>query len=413
MSKKILAVLLCLAFIPLIFTGCGKQQLGSVVDLLKAGEYIDAYSLFVDSVLGSADNEIKCYDEIMKLAGSTYEDYNSGKVNDENANRVFNSILKSGILDLMIYNSEDFKEIYDNFTALSVSKAAYASAEKLFGNEDYANAFTKYSEVIEDDSNFEPAGEKLSVCIDKFAESIETQGRGESPDYQTILDKLYSITAKSDVINTLIEEYAIARATDLYKENKDSDFAESIAVIEEAIEHIGETKALKAELSKYNSSMPVKLIDKEFTKKGSYISISTNDAEIYQDLVGNKYKENNVFYPSGGTLRTEYASSEAEGTVTYDLDGMYSELQGTVYVPRIARNANWARKTSFKIYGDGKVIYDAGSFNSGTREPIDFDVDVTGVKELKIVILGIYSTTKNGVYTYHPKVCASNMVLYS
>lgn len=65
----------------------------------------------------------------------------------------------------------------------------------------------------------------------------------------------------------------------------------------------------------------------------------------------------------------------------YKLNGKYSKIKGRAILSYEDRNNS--KKSWFKIYGDGKLIYTSPDFTGGV-EPVDFEVDLSGVLELKI-----------------------------
>jgi len=67
----------------------------------------------------------------------------------------------------------------------------------------------------------------------------------------------------------------------------------------------------------------------------------------------------------------------------------------------------------FKVYGDGTLLYEAPSFVRGSTNPVEINVDITGVSELRIVMLGIaaFDTGWPGMYDWEPMVCAANLTI--
>lgn len=66
----------------------------------------------------------------------------------------------------------------------------------------------------------------------------------------------------------------------------------------------------------------------------------------------------------------------------YKINGQYSKISGTLFFNYDARTYNAGTKSSLEIYGDGELLYSAEM--SGSKEPIDFSVDLSGILELKI-----------------------------
>ena len=65
---------------------------------------------------------------------------------------------------------------------------------------------------------------------------------------------------------------------------------------------------------------------------------------------------------------------------TYKIDAQYKRIAGTFFLPDSRRNASV--DSVLEIYGDERLLYTAKV--TGGVEPIDFDVNLTGVLELRI-----------------------------
>lgn len=69
------------------------------------------------------------------------------------------------------------------------------------------------------------------------------------------------------------------------------------------------------------------------------------------------------------------------GNVEYLLNGKYKKFKGTVGIAYQDRDNSF--ENTFKIYGDGKLLYSSPILTAGVK-PISFDVDITGVLNLTI-----------------------------
>ena len=71
---------------------------------------------------------------------------------------------------------------------------------------------------------------------------------------------------------------------------------------------------------------------------------------------------------------------------SYQLNGQYTKLTGTLYQRYENRSRDVAKGTHFEIYGDGKLLF-SESFSQATTgyHAKLIDVDLTGVMELRIV----------------------------
>ncbi|MCC8079305.1 MAG: NPCBM/NEW2 domain-containing protein [Oscillospiraceae bacterium] len=76
-------------------------------------------------------------------------------------------------------------------------------------------------------------------------------------------------------------------------------------------------------------------------------------------------------------------------SLTYLLNGQYSGLTGVYFLSYSDRSSTNTR--TLTIYGDGNELW-SGSVTAGV-EPLDIDVDLTGVLEMQIVVTGGNSYT--------------------
>lgn len=142
-------------------------------------------------------------------------------------------------------------------------------------------------------------------------------------------------------------------------------------------------------------------------KSGSvYLGKHSGDspAILLQDLdyyMGSKLKtangaeKDNLGQARTGCIIDSYINN------TYRLNGQYRLLTGTFFQRYEHRGESWS-SSYFKIYGDGKLLYEATM--AGGIDPIDFSVDLTGVLELTVKLnmdgYTVYSGISNcGLWT--------------
>lgn len=73
--------------------------------------------------------------------------------------------------------------------------------------------------------------------------------------------------------------------------------------------------------------------------------------------------------------------SYSDGWQTYYLNGIYSKMKGRYILNYEHRGTD--SENRFKVYGDSKLIYSSPVMTGGVH-PVDFEIDLTGVLELKI-----------------------------
>ncbi len=106
-----------------------------------------------------------------------------------------------------------------------------------------------------------------------------------------------------------------------------------------------------------------------------------------------------VFYVSGYWDNTDNTGKSHEhtlnircarnGSQTYLLDGKYDGLSGVFYLRQEERDTQ--AKASLSIFGDGRPLWSCYDMTGGIR-PVEFNIDVSGVDELKLVISCDWST---------------------
>lgn len=111
-----------------------------------------------------------------------------------------------------------------------------------------------------------------------------------------------------------------------------------------------------------------------FTKSGGW-----NFSGTTKDNLGVEHAHSVVLTNDGSN--SAFTNS---GSVTYKLNGQYSYLTGLFYQLYDERSSN--NETTLTIYADGESVWKA-SVTAG-KDPVEINVNVQGVKELKI---GVYN----------------------
>lgn len=92
---------------------------------------------------------------------------------------------------------------------------------------------------------------------------------------------------------------------------------------------------------------------------------------------------NNHFNAVGGYNRANAAVTSRANNL-YRINGMYSKITGLFFLRENGKNTDINQ--IIEIYGDDELLYKKSV--TGGIEPIDFDVDIGGVNELRIVLDG-------------------------
>lgn len=220
---------------------------------------------------------------------------------------------------------------------------------------------------------------------------------GDDGDYQTLRDKLF-VKWEESVANAAAEAFWAGTGR---------NYEAAIQVLQssglqgEKIDH---------EIEKYQEYVPVRLTSLDYTHKTGYMNVGTAPLYSRTDLAGTEYEPHNIICPKYDALDGA-AKTEEKGYVSYYLNAGYSRLTGLLYIPgnTLACTAEqWAKPTTVKIYGDNVLLYEAPSLSRENLEPISIDLNITGVRELRIVMLGVWEQDRKDYSDHYPKVCAAN-----
>lgn len=129
------------------------------------------------------------------------------------------------------------------------------------------------------------------------------------------------------------------------------------------------------------------------------IRVGTYEDTYGMTLNGEVFELNDVFWPE--------TSGDCNLIYTF-IDG-YSSFSGCIYVPyKTCYYERFSADIFFEIYGDGALIYKNHDLNRNSVDPIYFDVDISGVREMKIVLNGVNSEDS----LYRPEICMTKAVLH-
>ena len=197
------------------------------------------------------------------------------------------------------------------------------------------------------------------------------------------------------------------------------DYVAAAAVLRDALTeaNFNETlvEKLEASLAQYQQYAPIALTALDPVQKNGYIAVGSYNSDVTKDVNGTVYDSVNVILPTGGSLNSDYAMTEDDANLVYNLNFDYTTLSGVVYRPyeSLSCTDTWEKPTTVKFYGDGILLYEAPHVTQDTYDPIPFTVNVAGVRNLKIVVMGIWADTTGwiGMYDYNPKVCLGDLML--
>ena len=316
--------------------------------------------------------------------------------------------------------------------------AVIAQAEDAFDDVDYLRGYENAISclvdaeskmydlfIYMDDAAFQLMYDKASEFTSQFTEAAIAEAKdifSNGENYEgaiSLLTDAYNYTYGDDaMLYTELCKYtdayienAVAEAQQIYDENRDYEAAASY--LRNVIGVVGENETLRSEIERYASYAPVLLTSLDPIQKGKWLSIGTDIKKVYTDVSNNIYDSQTVIAPRCSSYRNK---TEDDSYVSYYLNSEYTTLTGVLYRPydSLSCTSVWKKTPVIKIYGDGILLYEAPSITQNTFDPISLSINVTGVRELKIVNYGIWTETDNfDIYSkcYHPKVCLAEMYL--
>lgn len=415
-----------------VFLFMGQSKSDKFIKMLKEGEYAEAAAYYQSDLTGNEKELQKVYEVITKEIDTLVNSYADGNMSYDD--------VKNGLNSYSVFYATETEKALDSINAMKASKDAFMSAEKDYENEDYKKAYESYAKVIEGDSNLSLAKEKQEECYSIIKEQIFSRSKAEVDvgDYLAAIDILeeelefLNETDQTDAA-TKIEEYKgqfladNIEPFDQYLANEEYDKCfDLIDIIAEGIETTeGLEKQMKALYDAYEAyvegQVEVYLETRDIVtcmqlvKTGQmmiptsekfvemekilqeYIPVSLYEMEPFsfgdvdlgtdatrEDTMGNVW--NNVLYGYMGADDNQYN--------LYNIDGKYNTLKATVAVNKKSKGT---KKIGFiKIYGDNLLLWEDTNISSMT-EPYEINVNISGVKHLKIAMCGPKYSMGNGM----------------
>lgn len=249
-----------------------------------------------------------------------------------------------------------------------------------------------------------------------YTEIYQAYGNG---DYQSAYEKVNAAIAQygmNDEFVRLQEEIHTQWTAAVFAEAQnafgdDYDYESAIQVIQKS----GVTgEDVDAEIAKYQEYAPVLLTELTPTKESDYMYVGAAIEGDYTDVNGNIYDHRTIIRPRSRTSN-DIAKSESDSYVTYYLYGMYRNFDAVLfrtYSSLSTLDEDWEQGTVAKIYGDDVLLYEGPSITQDTYEQYSIHLNVTGVRELKIVLMGVGRFGESyALYHYYPLLAIANATI--
>ena len=197
----------------------------------------------------------------------------------------------------------------------------------------------------------------------------------------------------------------------------DKDYNAAVQPIREALAEVKDIDRLvyyfENLLAEYVSYTPIPLTSLQYTQKATHIELPDQytDKNILKDVNGVLYSRDSVIY-----RKYPETNSKQEAYIQYNLNYEYSTLSGTVYRPydSFSCTVSWDDSPGkVLIYGDDQLLYESPGITLNTYDTYSFSLDVSGVRNLKIVMRGAWAIWNDwGIREcHHPMACLGNLML--
>lgn len=255
-------------------------------------------------------------------------------------------------------------------------------------NADQFVAQNKFDEAIAELNTAEQLYGAHNKVTTKRAEVVKAKGLYALNQYESASDYKSAIkyidesmsdyASDADIVskkNLYISKYRTQILDQAASAFESSGYEKAIEILNSSVDVLPDDPEINSALAKYSEYAPISVADLEYFS-GHDFGVGNN----MKDNLGNIH--NNVVYPE-----CQGWSNAATANV-YKINKKYSTLTGLWFQKYDCRTASagYPNEGDLEIYGDGKLLY-SGVMKPGL-EPIELNIDISGVSELKIVYWG-------------------------
>lgn len=407
--KRILFAALALTVLILNLTGCANH-VETFEQYIREGNYADAITLYQEKVVGNEKDPAACRAMVESYLEEMLSAYSQGTITQEEFETVLTVMEKLEDHLYLVDNLEECDTVYHD---VANSKADFRRAEQLQHSGQLEDALEAFSDVLpEDTENFSQARTNMESLRQQIQQAARDAlvGAYERKDYPAVFlayrealqNRHVELTAEmEEVYEAASMEYMLsvsAQAEEAFAAEK-KDYNAALEVLRVARAAVTEEPDLLAELDAlgefYKSYVPVNMADMRPVQTMHYVNVGTYKSSISNDINGNSHDERGVISPTGTMAYDGRAKSDDDAYVTYNLNFAYSTFTGTIYRPYAFLSYTGEvtpGRCVVKLYGDDALLYEF-SDPGDTWDVIPIEVDVSGVRNLKIVIRGCWNST--------------------
>lgn len=356
---------------------------------------IEKYDKLIAEFLNNVDDDLNNHDfdtEAATSGGETVTNY----VKDQYGTL----ILSDDTPNMSSSISYSNQELWNGLLSLIESKTEYCRGVYAYKTEgDYQEAIGYFSQVNENDSLLDDAGNMVRECVEAYINSTLEQVDKfvNDGEIQSGIDLLNSAKTwldengvNSDEIQTKINEvltsYAEKYAANAEKSFKEHDVNAAIGNIEVAMELQPDNADYKTKHDTYQQYLPYYLYIEE-----NVIAVDDVDAD-WDHYDTEETANDNSTMAHSILIGHSNAKSTNIYNMQYNLSGKYDTVSGKIYIPETYKNT--VQKSYFEAYGDGKLLYTSPKMEKGTL-PEDISFNVSGVQKLEIKF---YTSTESNIW---------------
>ncbi len=289
--------------------------------------------------------------------------------------------------------------LWDKITDLYNSKVFYCQAVyEYLSQQNYSAAIEQFSNVSEEDSQFEDAKTMLADCVDSYISSTLSSVDESilSGDISSGLETLNSAKSyldecgvNSDEIQQKIDETLVTYAQS-YVKKADASFKEHD--INGAVGNIEVAMELQPNNGDYRNTYDTYI---QYLPYALYL----DENVLYEDESGDVYgsaefditmeSNDNKTMPHCIRWYDNKDTNENSWNVYYNLEGKYDTVTGTLFLEDYYKD--YKSPGYFEVYGDGKLLYTSPEVQAGVL-PQKIDFDVSGIQKFKISFHGCEGT---------------------
>lgn len=445
-KKKL--ILISIAAVLIVAVGIGAyvmflrftDPVGQFQTAIKDRDFSGAAQLYQEELKdGDAKKLEQAGDFIVSYADEVKKQYIDGEMEYEDALAQLQEMSKLGVV-----SNEELQPVIAEINELRTSRVAYENAQTNIEVSDWKSAINELRKVIQADSNYSEAQVQLADAIRKYKDEVletasifDADGDYEDaitalqaalqvvPDDADFLTEIKDLEKKiEDDINleidgiireaknsvsvsadfegalvnlrTTAKQYpnseelkvAISEIEDAYLEKilaesaviaGERRYADAVAALKDALQLLPNNASIKAAISEYEAKYPV-LLQQLIYFTGRTLENGGQQKDNMQKM------QNNIVDTNQNGMFDN----------TYKLEGKYIQIVGVLYQPFDRRSDTDTR--TLEIFGDGRLLYSANM--SGGKEPISFDIDLSGVSDFEIRLVNQWGSlsTYNGGY---------------